>query len=102
MYLVFFFSFFKVEDDIDGNASDIMSASQVDISLSGESSSRQSIRKKNKSGRCDEVLDLVAKKLQSSSEGKFSAYAKYIAQELETLPREMAVYCQRVINEDIF
>jgi len=102
MYLVFFFSFFKVEDDIDGNASDIMSASQVDISLSGESSSRQSIRKKNKSGRCDEVLDLVAKKLQSSSEGKFSAYAKYIAQELETLPKEMAMYCQRVINEAIF
>jgi len=41
-----FFSFFKVEDDIDGNASD-MSASKVGISLSGESSSRQSIRKKN-------------------------------------------------------
>lgn len=97
-----FFSFFKVEDDIDGNASDIMSASQVDISLSGESSSRQSIRKKNKGGRCDEVWDLVAKKLQSSSEGKFSAYAKYIAQELETLPKEMAMYCQRVINEAIF
>jgi len=79
-----------------------MSASQVDISLSGESSSRQSIRKKNKGGRCDEVWDLVAKKLQSSSEGKFSAYAKYIAQELETLPKEMAMYCQRVINEAIF
>lgn len=94
--------FFKVEDDIDGNASDIMSASQVDLSLSGESSSRQSVRKKNKGGRCDEVLDLVAKKLQSSSEGKFSAYAKYIAQELETLPKDMAMYCQRVINEAIF
>ena len=64
MYLVFFFSFFKVEDDIDGNASDIMSASQVDLSLSGESSSRRSIRKKNMGGRCDEELDLVAKKLQ--------------------------------------
>ena len=94
--------FFKVEDDIDGIASDIMSASQVDLSLSGESSSRQSVRKKNKGGRCDEVLDLVAKKLQSSTEGKFSAYAKYIAQELETLPKDMAMYCQRVINEAIF
>jgi len=51
----------------------------------------------NKAGRCDEVLDL-----QSSSEGKLSAYAKYIAQELETLPKEMAMYCQRVINEAIF
>jgi hypothetical protein len=79
-----------------------MSASQVDLSLSGESSSRQSIRRKNKGGRCDKVLDLVAKKLQSSKEGKFSAYAKYIAQELETLPKEMAMYCQRVINEAIF
>jgi len=32
--------FFKVEDDIDGNASGIMNASQVDLSLSGDSSSR--------------------------------------------------------------
>ena len=94
--------FFKVENDIDGNVSDIMSASQVNLSLSGDSSSRQSIRKKNKAGRCGEVLDLVAKKLQSSSEGKFSAYAKYIAQELETLPKEMTMYCQRVINEASF
>jgi len=80
------------------NASDIMSASQIVVFLSRESSSRHSIRKKNKGGRCDEVLDLVAKKLQSSSEGKFSAYVKYFAQELETLPKEMAMYCQRVIN----
>jgi len=93
--------FFKFEDDIDGNASD-MSASQVDLTLPGESSSRQSIRNKNKGGRCDEVLYLVAKKLQSSCEGKFSAYDKHIAQELETQPKEMAVYCQRVINEAIF
>jgi len=71
-------------------------------SLPGESSSRQSIRKENKGGRCDEVLDLIAKKLQFSSEGKFSAYAKYIGEELETLPKEMAVYCQRVINEANF
>jgi len=93
--------FFEVEDDIDGNASDIMSASQVDLSLSGESSSRPSI-KKNMAGRCDEVLDLFAKKLQSGSEGKFSAYAKYIAQELETLLKEMKMCCQGVINEAIF
>jgi hypothetical protein len=92
----------KVEDDIDGNATDFMSASQLDLSLSGESSSRQSIRKKSMGGRCDEVLDLVAKKLQSTSEGKFSEYAKYIAQELETLPKEMTVYCQRVIYKAIF
>ena len=62
--------FFKVEDDIDRNASNIMSASQVDLSLSGKSSSRQSVKKKNKGGRCNEVLDLVAKKLQCSNEGK--------------------------------
>jgi hypothetical protein len=80
--------FFKVEDDIDGNAGDIMSASQVDISMSGGCSSSQSIRKKNKGGCCDEVLDLVAKKLQSSSEGKFSAYAKYFVQESETFLRK--------------
>jgi hypothetical protein len=79
-----------------------MSASQVDLSLSGESSSRQSARKKNKGGRCDEVLDLVAKKQQSSIEGKFSSYTKYIAHELETLPKEMTMYYQRVINEAIF
>jgi len=79
-----------------------MSKSQVDVSLPGDRSSRQSIRKKNKAGLCDEVLDLVAKKLQSGCEGKFSAYAKYIVQELETLPKEMAMYCQRVINEAIF
>jgi len=63
--------FIKVEDDIDGNASDIMSVLQVDLSLSGESSARQSIRKKNKCGRCDEALDLVAKELQSSMKGNF-------------------------------
>ena len=79
-----------------------MSALQVDLSLSGKSFSRQSIRKKNKGGRCDDVLNLDAKKLQSSSEGKFSAYAKYFVQELETLPKEAAMYCQRVINEAIF
>jgi len=79
-----------------------MSTSQVDLSLSGESSSRQSIRNKNKTDRCGAVLDLVAKKMQSSGEGKFSAYAKYIAQELETLPQEMAMHCQRVITEAIF
>jgi len=45
---------------------------------------------------------MVAKKLQSSSEGKFSACTKYTAQELETLPKEMVIYCQRVINEAIF
>ena len=80
-----------------------MSASQADLSLSGESSSRLSIRKKNKGGRCDEVLDLVAKKLQSNSEWRFSAYARYdIAQELETLLKEMTMYCQTVINEAVF
>jgi len=60
------------------------------------------VNKKNKFGRCYKVLDLVAKNLQCSSEGKFSAYAKYIAQELETHPKEMAMYCQIVINEAIF
>jgi hypothetical protein len=46
-------------------------------------------------------LNLVATKLQSS-EGKFSAYGKHVAQELESLPNEMAVFCRRVINEAIF
>ena len=92
--LMCLFFFFKVEDDIDRNVDDIMSASQIDLSLSGGSSSRQSMRKKNKGGRCDELWDLVAKNLQSSSEGKFSAYAKYIAQELETLPKEVAMYAK--------
>jgi hypothetical protein len=36
----------------------------------------QSIGGKNEGGRCDEVLDLVAKKMQSGCEDKFSAYAK--------------------------
>ena len=62
--------FFKVEDDIDENASD-MGVSQVNVSLTSESCSKQSIRKKSKGDCCDEVLDLVAKKLQSSSEGNF-------------------------------
>jgi len=34
--------------------------------------------------------------------GNFSTYAKYIVQGLETLPKEMAMYCQKVINEAIF
>jgi len=93
---------FRFEDDIDGNASDIMSASQVDLSLSGDSSSRRSIRKKNKAGRYGEVIDLVAKKLQSSSEGKFSAYAKYIAQELETLPKEMQCFAKGSLMKPFF
>ena len=50
-----------------------MSASQLDLSLSAESSSRHSIRNINKGGCYDEVLDLVDKKLQSSSEQKLSA-----------------------------
>jgi hypothetical protein len=51
--------------------------------------------------RSDEGLNLVATKLQSS-EGKFSAYDKHFAQELESLPNEMAMFCRRVINEAIF
>ena len=89
-------AFFEVEDDNDGNASDIMRASQVDLSLSGESSSRQSIRKENKGGRCDEVLDLDAKNFQSKNERKYTAYAQCISQELCHLPKEM-----RVISKDL-
>jgi hypothetical protein len=91
-----------VEDDIDGNANDITRALQVDLSLLSESSSRRSIRKKNKGGHFDEVLDLVAKKMHSNSERKFSAYTKYITQELESVQKGKAMYCQRVIIEDIF
>jgi hypothetical protein len=41
------FVFLKVGDDIDGNASDIMSASQVDLSPSDESSCK-AVKKKEK------------------------------------------------------
>jgi hypothetical protein len=37
-----------------------------------------------------------------SSKGKFSAYGKHVAQELESLPNEMAMFCRRDINEVIF
>lgn len=78
-----------------------MCATHSEVSLSGGSSTRQSFRKKKKIDRSDEVLNLVATKLQSS-EGKFSAYGKHVAQELESLPNEMAMFCRRVINEAIF
>ena len=45
---------------------------------------------------------MVTEKLAREKCLLLSAYAKYIAQELETLPKEMAMYCQRVINEAIF
>ena len=64
-----------------------MCATHSEVSLSGGSSTRQSF---SKIDRSDEVLHLVATKLQSS-EGKFSAYGKHVAQELESLPNEMAV-----------
>ena len=78
-----------------------MCATHSEVSLSGGSSTRQSFSKEKKIDRSDEVLHLVATKLQSS-EGKFSAYGKHVAQELESLPNEMAMFCRRVINEVIF
>ena len=45
---------------------------------------------------------MVTEKLAREKCLLLSAYAKYIAQELETLPKEMAMYCQRVINGAIF
>jgi hypothetical protein len=72
--------------------------------FTARSSTRQSFNKKKKKKKIDrsnEVLNLVATKLQSS-EGKFSACGKHVAQELESLPNKMAMFCRRIFNEAIF
>lgn len=50
--------------------------------------------------RSDEVLSIVANKLQN--QGKYAAFGQHVAQELEELPSEMAIFCKRVISEAVF
>jgi hypothetical protein len=51
----------------------------------------------------DEVLNLVALKLQSQEEhNKCSTFGKHIAEELSAQPEEMLKYCKKIINDAIF
>lgn len=50
--------------------------------------------------RSDEVLNIVASKLQN--QGKYAAFGQHVGQELEELSPEMAIYCKKVINEALF
>jgi hypothetical protein len=71
--------FFHTEnEDMDGNVSGLASASQAGVSLSGDSSSWQSLRKEKNDGNCVEVLRLAAKYRSPTMKGNFSAYAKYV------------------------
>jgi hypothetical protein len=47
----------------------------------------------------DEVLNLVAEKLQNREENnKCSKFGKHIAEELSALPEEMLKYCKKIIK----
>ncbi|XP_069675786.1 uncharacterized protein [Periplaneta americana] len=64
--------------------------------------------KKKRRDRCEKVLDIIADCLQSntpaSSEtaGRYASYGKHIAQELQELPPNMAIYCKKIINDAIY
>lgn len=45
-------------------------------------------------------MGIVADTLQN--QGKYTAYGKHVAEELQELPTKMAIYCKRMINEAIF
>ncbi|KAG8232189.1 hypothetical protein J437_LFUL011416 [Ladona fulva] len=70
------------------------------VSLSEEKPSNLSCsKKKQKVDSSDDVQNLAPTRLE---EGKFFMFGKHIAQELQALPYEMALYCKKVINEAIF
>lgn len=64
--------------------------------------SRKSVKRKSQKSfdRSDEVLNIVANKLQN--QGKYAAFGQYLAQEFAELPSEMATYCKKLFNEAIF
>jgi hypothetical protein len=55
-------------------------------------------QEKKKVDHSDEVLNLVATKLQSC-EGRFCAYDKQVTQELESLPNEMAMFYRKLLTK---
>lgn len=61
-----------------------------------------SVKRKNQKNcdRSDEVLNIVANKLQNQS--KYAAFGQHVSVELEELSPEMAIYCKKLINEAIF
>lgn len=74
---------------------------------SSRATSTTSIKRK-KNDRSDEVLDIIAKSLQSNTSagtqpvGRYTSYGQHVAQELSDLPQEMAIYCKKIINEALF
>ena len=63
-------------------------------------------RKKKSSDKCLKVIpkslrsDVVT--VQQEHVGRYSSYGKHIAQELEELSPNMAIYCKKIINEAIY
>lgn len=61
--------------------------------------------------KADQVLEKIAKRIDnhtqntSSAEKKketHDAFGEYVAEKLRSLPKEMACYCQKMINDAIF
>lgn len=101
----------NVEDNIDGIENTTRNTSPPSTPSVSRSSSRATSTtslKRKTNDRSDEVLDIIAKSLQSNTSagtqpvGRYTSYGQHVAQELSDLPQEMAMYCKKIINEALF
>ncbi|VEN35381.1 unnamed protein product [Callosobruchus maculatus] len=61
---------------------------------------------KKKRGCCDHALriieSMVSKTVVNKYGGRHDSFGSYVVQELEHMPKDMAVYCKKIINDAIY
>jgi hypothetical protein len=90
-------------EDVEYSVSDVnevYGSASPSVGSSVYSSQKSSHSRKRKVDPADNMVNTVAQKLQS--EGKYKAFGKHTAHELASLGDEMAKYCKKIINDDIF
>lgn len=70
--------------------------------LSFRSGSSGRASKRSRMVRSDEVLNLVANTLKSSDCLLYTSYGNHVAEELRALPKDQALFCQKLINDAMF
>ncbi|CAH1967895.1 unnamed protein product, partial [Acanthoscelides obtectus] len=94
--------FTEHEDNLNDHSSSETSLRPLSATPStSTSNSRMSVKRKSQKNldRSDEVLNIVASKLQT--QGKYAGFGQHVGEELQEMPSEMAIYCRKVINADI-
>lgn len=59
---------------------------------------------KRKWNTADELLTELSNRLDSASKSKqkYCSFGEHVAERLRSMPKDMAIYCQKVINDAIF